>query len=105
MINILESELYKEYPKVAPQADIMGFTYEDIKILLSKIEQDLPASSYFNTSDSRQVALKAIIARLNLERDKFFEHLEMTRINEVPDVILETDCGRYNLKAYKAIIK
>ncbi|MFO1442880.1 hypothetical protein KDN24_06580 [Bacillus sp. Bva_UNVM-123] len=104
-MHILEDELFKHYPRVAPTAETHGFQYEDVEILLRKIESDLEASSYFNSGDSRQVALKAIITRIGLKREDFFEYLTKVKTHELPDDILQQDCGRYNLKAYKAILK
>jgi hypothetical protein len=104
-MNIVESELFKKYPRVAPTAHIYGFTSKDIDSLLFKIANDLIASSYFNTNDSRQVALKAILVKLGLNRNEFYKHIEFRKNQIVSDEELEKDCGKYNLKAYKAILK
>lgn len=104
-INMLESELFKDYPRVAPNAEILGFTHEDIKGLLSKIENDIRASSYFDTNQSRQNSLKTIFIRLNLKKDDFYKHINFRKNNPVSDGVLQQDCGRYNLLAYKAILK
>jgi len=99
-----ESKLYNDYPRVAPNAEILGFTHQDIKNLLRKIEKDIKASSYFNSTQSRQLALKSIFMRLDLKKDDFFEHIEYRQIHPVSDDVLQQDCGKYNLYAYKAIL-
>lgn len=104
-MNILESDLYKDYPRVAPNAEVLGFSHKDIKGLLSKIENDLRAPSYFDTHQSRQNALKSIFMRLDLKKENFFEHFNFRKNNPVSDDVLQQDCGRYNLLAYKAILK
>lgn len=105
-MNITESKLYKAYPRVAPSAEAYGFTYDDIKSLDNKIKNSYESSSiYFNKGIVRQVVLKSIIVRLGLSRNEFFEHIEIRRYSNEPDEILRQDCGLFNIKAYKAIIK
>ena len=104
-MSILESKLFKDYPRVAPNAEILDFTLEDIRGLLNKIENDLKASSYFDTDQSRQNSLKSILIKLDLKRDDFFEHIDFRKNNPVFDDELQQDCGIYNLLAYKAMLK
>lgn len=104
-MNIIENPLYREYPRVAVIAETFGFKHSDIKYLLNKIKNDSKVTAYFNTDSSQQTALKAIITRLGLKRNQFFEYIRLCKINYVPDEILVNDCGKYYLLVYKALLK
>ncbi|WP_299831442.1 hypothetical protein [uncultured Metabacillus sp.] len=104
-MDITESRLFKEYPRVAPTAHSYGLSVEDVEFLLNKMENDLSASAYFKTTEQRQNALKAILMRVDQNRNDFFNHINDRFNNVVPDEKLEKDCGKYFIKAYKAILK
>jgi hypothetical protein len=101
-LDITETRLFKEYPRVAPVADTLGFSVEDVELLLSKIENDFDANRYFNTDDMKQNTLRAIFVRINLRRNEFFEHIKTKNFY---DDDLSNDCGKYNVMAYRAILK
>jgi hypothetical protein len=101
-MDITETKLFKQYPRVAPTADLLGFTVDDIELLLNKIRNDSESNRYFDNDDIRQTALKVIFVRLDLSRDDFFKHIN-TRKSTDPD--LSNECGLFNVKAYKAILK
>jgi hypothetical protein len=100
-MNITETRLFKDYPRVAPMADLLGFTVDDVEILLNKMKNNLESNRYFDNDATRQVALKSILVRLNLTRDEFFKHIEKRNSTD-PD--LSNECGLFNVKAYKALL-
>ncbi|WP_336125006.1 hypothetical protein [Niallia taxi] len=101
MENIMESQLFLKYPMVAPTAQQYGFTVNDIELLINKMKMNRESYSYHDTDKSREVALKAIFMRVDLDRDEFFKHLETRHVN---DEDLIKDCGKYNERVYKALL-
>lgn len=74
---MLESKLFKEYPRVAIVADNFGFSYEDIECLIGKIELYNYRSPIYNNRTQMELALRAIIVRMDMSREDFFNHIEL----------------------------
>ena len=98
------NEMYTKYSRVAATAETFGFNVEDIDSLVSKMDEDLKGRLNY-TTDQKQNALKSVMMRLGLKRDDFFKHIEFVRENDMPDEVLVSDCGRYNLDLYKTLVK
>lgn len=77
MDSIFESKLFKEYPKVAIVADNFGFSYEDIETLIGKIEVYNYCSPIYNNRTQMELALRAIIVRMDMSREDFFSYIEL----------------------------
>lgn len=100
----LNNEMYTKYPRVAPTAEIFGFNVKDIDSLVSKMNEDLKAELNYSL-DQKQLALKSIIMRLGLKKEEFIKYIGFVRENSMPDEVLVSDCGKYNLDLYKALVK
>ncbi|MGG3986989.1 hypothetical protein [Bacillus smithii] len=104
-MSLLETKLFKKYPRVAPIAEILGFSVDDIEILMNKMRSNLECNSYFKTDVAKQVALQAILIRIDLNKEEFFKHIHDVKHKGMNDEELSKECGRSNLKAYKAILQ
>lgn len=107
MKDITDSILFKEFPRVAPTADILGFTYEDVKFLLEKIENGFYCYDYYKDNNMMEIALKSILIRMDMNREQFFHYVDMKKTAYWTEYELHKAkkyIGAYQLPAYCAIL-
>lgn len=79
------AEIYEHYPKVALQADTLGFSLKEIDTLVTKAYQNLQLITNYRylhqKVSSVEIYLKMIMVRLGNDKDKFYKYLNETKFD------------------------
>ncbi|AKO91969.1 hypothetical protein BEH_07570 [Priestia filamentosa] len=102
---IIDSPLFKDFPKVALTADNYGFTYEDISYLMDIVRLDPYCQQRYRGEGSIEIALKTIIFRLDLKKEAFYNFVSTLQAKDYEDMEhLSFLVGKYHLAEFVAIV-